>query len=344
MSSEPAAQRPASEADTLAAARHTPIWRRAIPYAGTLAIFALIFLRIPLRKVGEALAEVPVLRFLGLFLPYSLFYFVIDAFCLTWVVKRFNAPMRYRDILPIRASMYLVAMINTNLGQGGVAYYLYRKAGIAFLAALSSILFIALMEIYQLFLFSTLGVIFYTPQGAAQTEIVGILRVAYVVAWAGLAALVGFFAMARRREPIRIWLNSTRGAGLAATFLAARPIDYLAVLVIKAPTFLASVVIQYFALAMYGIAVPFVKLMLFLPLVFLAAALPIAVAHLGTSQAAWLLFFSGNAPAARILAYSLAAHFTFMICNGLIGLMFLPRASRELTALRATGANAIPSS
>ena len=122
---------------------------------------------------------------------------------------------------------------------------------------------------------------------------------------------------------------------MLATFIQARPIDYLVVLAIKAPTFLASVVAQYYALALYGIAVPFVKLMLFLPLVFLAAALPIAVAHLGTSQAAWLLFFSGNASAAKILAYSLAAQLTFMLCNALIGLVFLPRASRELTALRA---------
>jgi hypothetical protein len=96
------------------------------------------------------------------------------------------------------------------------------------------------------------------------------------------------------------------------------------------------VMTQYFALSLYGIAIPFVKLMLFLPLVFLAAALPISVAHLGTSQAAWLLFFSGNATEAKILAYSLAAHFTFMFCNGLIGLFFLPRASRELTALEST--------
>jgi hypothetical protein len=314
-------------------ARRTPIWRRAIPYAGTVFIFALIFARIPLHKVGDALTQVPVVRFLALFMPYSLFYFVIDSFVLTWVVRKFNAPMRYRDILPIRASMYLLAMINTNLGQGGVAYYLHRKGGIGFLAALSSILFIALMEIYQLFLFSTLGVIFYTPQGRAQSEIVAVLRIAYVIAWVALGAIMIFFAIARRRAAIREWLERSRGGSLAQTFLAARPLDYLTVLAIKTPTFLASVVVQYFALAMYGIAVPFLKLMLFLPLVFLAAALPIAVAHLGTSQAAWLLFFSGNAPAARILAYSLAAHFTFMFCNGAIGLLFLPRASRELTAV-----------
>jgi hypothetical protein len=73
--------------------------------------------------------------------------------------------------------------------------------------------------------------------------------------------------------------------------------------------------------------------MLFLPLAFLAAALPIAVAHLGVSQSAWLLFFSANAPSAKILAYSLATHFTFMFCNALIGLCFIPRAIRELSGL-----------
>ncbi len=310
-----------------------PWWRRAIPYVGTALIFALIFWRIPIAKVGAALEHVPIVEFVALFLPYSLFYFAIDSFCLTWVVRRFNGPMTLGEILPIRASMYLLALINTNLGQGGVAYYLYRKGRIPFLEALSSILFIALMEVYQLFLFSTLGVIFYHPAAPTQREIVGVLRVAYVIAWLGLGAVMGFFALARRSTRVREWVERGRAGGVAATFLTARPLDYLIVLAIRAPNFLASVVVQYFALALYGITIPLIKLMLFLPLVFLAAALPIAVAHLGTSQAAWLLFFSGNATEVQILAYSLAAHFTFMICNGVIGVFFLPRASRELTAI-----------
>jgi hypothetical protein len=316
------------------AARATPLWRKALPYLGTVAIFALIFWRIPIRKVEQALSQVPILDFLAVFMPYSLFYCAIDSACLTWVVNRFNARMLYRDILPIRASMYVLALINTSLAQGGVAYYLHRKAGITFLGALSSVLFIAMLEIYQLFLFSTLGVIFYTPVGA-QIRIVAILRLVYIAAWALLAGIMIFFAMARRSARIRTWVETGRAGALLATFIQARPLDYLAVLAIKAPTFLASVVAQYYALALYGIAIPFVKLMLFLPLVFLAAALPISVAHLGTSQAAWLLFFSTNATPAKIVAYSLAAQLTFMLCNALIGLVFLPRASRELTALRA---------
>lgn len=307
--------------------------RRMLPYIGTALIFGLIFWLIPVAGVAAALAQAPVLDFLGVFLPFCVFYWMVDSLCLTWVVRRFNAPMRFRDILPIRASMYLLSMINTNLGQGGVAWYLHRKAGVPLLEILSSILLIGLMEVYQLFLFSTLGVILFHSNSPRQAEIVFVLRIAYVIAWLVLGAIIAVFAVARRSTRLREWIEGSKPGAVATTFLAARPLDYAVILGLKAPGFLASLLAQHFALALYGIAVPLTKLVLFLPLVFLAAALPIAAAHLGTSQAAWLLFFSGSAPPAKILAYSLAAHFTFMFCNSLIGLFFLPRASRELTTV-----------
>jgi hypothetical protein len=241
--------------------------------------------------------------------------------------------MRLREMMPIRASMYLLSMINTNLGQGGVAWYVHRRTGVPFLQVLSSILLIGLMEIYQLFVFSTLGVVFYSPTSLRQREIVHVLRITYVIAWLLLAAIVSLFALARRSDRVRKWIETSKFGAVAGTFLEARPLDYVAVLGIKSPGFLGSLLAQHFALALYGISIPFIKLVLFLPLVFLAAALPIGVAHLGTSQAAWILFFAGSATQAKILAYSLAAHFTFMFCNGLIGLFFLPRANRDLIAV-----------
>ena len=310
-------------------------WRTALPYFGTLLIFALIFWRIPVGQVAAALEQASALKFFGVFLPYSAIYWIIDSACLTWVIRRFNEPLRLREILPIRASMYVLSLINTNLGQGGVAWYLHRKTRVPFLEILSSILFIALIEVYQLFLFSTAGVIFYRPVSDQQAELVHVLRIVYLVAWSALAAIMIFFAQARRSSAVRTWINGSRFSAISRSFIAARPLDYAIVLAIKAPSFLLALLAQHFALSLYGITIPFVKLVLFLPLVFLAAAMPVAVAHLGTSQAAWLLFFSANAPNAKILAYSLAAHFTFMLCNGLLGLLFLPRASRELTALEA---------
>src|SRR5713101_8545795 len=177
MSAEPIPDSSDAVRDEIPAARATPLWQRLIPYFGTVAIFALIFWRIPVAKVGEALSQAPVFKFFAIFMPFSLLYFAIDTFCLTWVVNRFNAPLRLRDIMPIRASMYLLALINTNLGQGGVAWYLHRKASIPFLEVLSSILFIALMEVYQLFLFSTVGRVFYRSASPGPGKIVGVMRV-----------------------------------------------------------------------------------------------------------------------------------------------------------------------
>jgi hypothetical protein len=329
-------QSPASATTREELSRAVSRWKKIVPYVVTLLIFGLIFWRIPMSKVGAALESVPIVKFFGVFLPFSAVYWVVDSVCLTWVVRRFNAPLRLREIMPIRASMYLLALINTNLGQGGVAWYLHRKAGVPFLEVLSSILFIALMEVYQLFLFSTLGIAFYRSESPGQNEIVGVMRVVYVVAWLLLVTVIVLFARARHSDRMRAWISTSRFGSIARTFFAARPRDYATVIAIKAPSFLMSLLTQYIALSLYGIAIPFVKLMLFLPLVFLAAALPIGVAHLGTSQAAWLLFFSANAPNAKILAYSLAAHFTFMFCNALTGLCFLRTAIRELTGLEAT--------
>src|SRR5581483_6317268 len=70
----------------------------------------------------------------------------------------------------------------------------------------------------------------------------------------------------------------------------------------------------------------------FLPVIFMAAAIPVTVAHLGTTQAAWLYFFGAYAPAPRLLAFSLAAHLTFTATRALLGLAWLPAAYGDLFA------------
>jgi len=72
----------------------------------------------------------------------------------------------------------------------------------------------------------------------------------------------------------------------------------------------------------------------FLPVIFMLAALPITVAHLGTTQAAWIFFFGRYAPEPRLLAFSLAAHLTFVVTRSVLGLGFLPAAYTDLVRPR----------
>ena len=58
--------------------RHLHGAKRVIPWVVTIAIFALIFRRVPVAKVVEALENVHLLPYLAIMLPYSVAYLLID--------------------------------------------------------------------------------------------------------------------------------------------------------------------------------------------------------------------------------------------------------------------------
>ncbi len=303
-------------------------WTRCIPWVITAAIFAIIFWRIPLAEVFEALQQVRPLPYLALMAPYSLFYCLVDTFVLSRALQWFHRPVAYGRLLPIRASSYILSLLNPGLGQGGLAFYVHRREALPFLALAGTLLFLAVMEFCQLALYASLGiVVFYS-------HLFGDFAPLYI----GLAAVVGFGLLLLHKgiDPLDKLLarfgkrRQWRPTELLDTLRQARFRHVAQILLYKAPNFLLAVVVHYFALQLFGVHVPFTRLFAQLPIVFLVASLPITVAHLGTSQAAWLYFFADYGDASQILAYSLVAHVTFMVLNSLIGLAFLPLALRGL--------------
>jgi len=287
------------------------------PWLVTLAIFGFLFSRIPLGRVAETLAGARWGRYLLLMVPYSVFYFLVDSFVVQQAVSWFNVRVAYRDMLPVRATTYILALLNTQLGQGGVAVYLNRRHAVPFWEITGTVIFISFVEIYQL--------AFYSFIGAAAGGELG--HAAPVVVYAALAAYL----------VLHLWyFRRPRGGRLGqlrvlSAFRRARPQHYLRLLLYKTPNLLAAVSVHWLALPLFGMQVPFLVLLTYLPLVFFFAALPIAAAHLGPSQLAWVYFFRRWAPESGLAAYSLAAHLTFMLMNAVIGLCFLRRAARELS-------------
>src|SRR5260370_17293106 len=90
-------------------------WKKIAPYLVTLLIFALIFSRIPISRVGAALENVPIVKFVCVFLPFSAVYWLIDSFFLTWVVRRFHSPLRLSALIPTRAPISLPPPPTPNL-------------------------------------------------------------------------------------------------------------------------------------------------------------------------------------------------------------------------------------
>ena len=248
--------------------------------------------------------------------PYCAFYFLVDTFVVQQAVSWFNVNVAYRDILPVRATSYILSLVNTQLGQGGIALYLHRRHRVPFWEITGTVIFTSFVEVYQLALYSFIGA---TTSGELGRAIPAWV---YGVLGGYLIGHLWYFGLPRPTAADKV--------PVFRAFRRAEPLQYLKLLLYKTPNLLAAVAVHWLALPLFGIHVPFTALLTFLPIVFFAAALPIAAAHLGPSQAAWVYFFQDYAPKAGLVAYSLAAHLTFMVVNALIGLAFLRQASREL--------------
>jgi len=289
--------------------RYTVV-RSSVSILLTTAIFAFILRRVPLAALAAALRDADRGRFLALMIPNTLFYFAWDTLVLTVTVRWFHGPVRYRELLPVRAASYVIGFFNTNLGRGAMAAYLSRRLHAPFLELSSTVLFLVLTEYTQLVLWAMLGLL-----GLRVDVSRSLLAVA--------SAVAVLWVLVR-------WLIAPRGWSISRTFRLATPKRYAATVLLRAPMFLASLVLHYHAAHAFGIHIPFAQMLTFLPVIFMVAALPVTVAHLGSTQAAWIFFFSQYAPAPRLMAFSLAAHLVFAFTRAVCGVLWLPVAYADL--------------
>lgn len=282
----------------------------AASVALTAGIFALILRRVPFAALGAALHEADYPRFLALMIPNALFYFAWDTLVLAVVIGWFHGAVPYTRLLPVRAASYVVGFFNTNLGRGAMAAYLSRRLHAPFLELGSTVLFLVLTEYTQLVAWAMLGLLGFRADVSNS-----------LVAVAG--GVAAFWLIVR-------WLIAPRPWPISRTFRLASASRYVQVVLLRAPLFFVSLCLHYYAARAFGIEIPFSQMLTFLPVIFMLAALPVTVAHLGTTQAAWIFFFSRYAPAPRLLAFSLAAHLVFSFTRAMLGLAWLPAAYFDL--------------
>jgi len=311
---------------------------RLLPPLLTVVIFALILRRIPAARLVEALGRADIAAFLLLMIPNSVIYFAWDTFLLAKVIGWFHGRVRYSELLPVRAVSYVVALLQTQVAQFSMALYLRQKLQAPFLRLAGTVLFITLVEITHLALWAAAGMLLFRETIPRELFIIPAAFAGFwalFVSWLRLTApQAGEEATAPERFSIGMLLRPGHWE-ICRTFVHAPPKRYAQFIALRAPLFFLALVFHWQAVRTFGMEIPFPQMLAFLPIIFVIGAVPLTVGRLGTTQAAWIFFFSPFADPASILAYSLAAHATFMLSRGALGLLFVPRAYRELAGVTA---------
>jgi hypothetical protein len=314
--------------DSAATPRKTAAWQRALPWLITLVCFAWLYTRLEgaASREGKSLAAYLLGIFasvrwdlwLALMIPYSAFYLLIDSL-VTWrVIRWFNAPVTFGGILPIRASAYILSIVNEQVGKGAIGIYVNRRDGVPGWQIASSLFFIMFCEFYYLLAWATIGFWLrgdHLPAIFQAIPWIALGAVAFLAAW--LAYFRGAIAPGSR----------ARDAHVFHAFRRARLGNYLVIVLMRSPALLAAVVVYTLALRLFGVQAEFLDMLGYLPVIFFGAATPGPMRTVAIVL--WVTLFPGEDPG-TMTAFGFVQHNFFIFFNAAIGLLFLRTANRQL--------------
>ena len=256
---------------------------------------------------------------LTLMVAYSLFYFLIDTLVVTRALNWLLADIKYKDILPIRASAYIISIFNEQIGKGAMAYYLNKRDQIPGWEVGSVMLFIMFCEIFYLLVWATVGYVF---GGDGLPEVFQIMPVISIGATILLILWLLYF------NGTLLPNNQLREKRILHGFRRAKLWHYGAFFLLRSPALLAAIVVYTTALNLFGVEASFLTLLPYLPVVFFAAAVPTPMRAAAITF--WVILFPENE--GQMAAFGFVQHNFFILFNAIIGLIFWRRAQRDLFA------------
>jgi hypothetical protein len=269
--------------------------------------------------MAQVFATVNWIPWLLLMVTYSLFYLAIDTLVVSRALSWFIADIKYRDILPIRASAYIISIFNEQIGKGAMAYYLNKRDQIPGWEVASVMLFIMFCEVFYLLVWATIG---FMVGGDSLPAVFGLIP--YIALGAGvfLALWIAYF------QGAFLPTSSLRERRIFHAFRLAKPWHYGAFFLLRSPALLAAVVVYTIALNLFGVEASFLTLLPYLPVIFFAAAVPTPMRAAAITF--WVILFPDNE--GQMAAFGFVQHNFFILFNAAIGLVFWRRAQRELFA------------
>lgn len=314
-------------------------WQKILPLLITAVCFLYLYVRLDRAATAEGTRLIPYLvmsfenvswsRWLALMIPYCVLYFLDDSLIIWQVIRWFNVEIGYRDILPIRASAYILSLVNEQVSKGAIALYLNRRDGVPGWEVGSSMLFIMFCEYYSLLIWATFGVSLRWQSVPGTFHIIP----AIAVAAGGLFVIVYAF--------FKGWLpfgSAVRDRPIFRAFRLAKLWHYGAVFVMRAPAVVSGVFVYTVVLRLFGGSVSFGEMLGYLPIVFFGASLP-GPMH-SVAIVFWVLLFPDRP--GQMTAFGFVQHNFFMLFNAAIGVLFLRRATRELFSEAPAAAPSTP--
>jgi hypothetical protein len=302
-------------------------WHSLLPWMVTIGCFAVLYRRLLSAAATEGRTLVPYLvsvfervswwQWLALMVPYCLLFFLLDTLILSRLITRFNASTNFVQLLPVRASAYILSIVNEQISKGAIALYVTRTAGVPAWEVGSTMLFVMFCEYYSLLAWATAGVLLSWQHLPA---------IFHGIPWIALASGVFFLAFRLFLNGVIAPRSSLRELAVLRSFKRARLRDFGLVILLRAPVMLGAVVVYTLALRLFGVSVGFAEMLGYLPVIFFGAAVP-GPMH-SVAVLLWVVLFPDRP--GEMATFGMVQHNFFVLFNAAIGLFFVRGVTRDL--------------
>jgi len=252
---------------------------RILPWVVTLVLLFYVFHGLSFADMKAALAAaeswaVPVLALLviGIYLG--------DSFAIWKTFGWFVAKLSFREVLVVRGATYLLALVNYTVGQGAIVYFVNRSRGVPILRGTAAVLLVMGINILLLLVFASIGLL-------VAPDLPPVVRQVVFGAY-GALALYLVLLVSRPR-----WLTSRP---IFDVLFAAGVAGHLRALLVRVPHIGILMVFSYASLRAVGVQLPISQAILYLPIIYFIAVLPISVMGLGVNQLTMAYFFFKYVP------------------------------------------------
>jgi uncharacterized membrane protein YbhN (UPF0104 family) len=219
----------------------------------------------------------------------------------------------------IKCASYLLGIVHYALGVGALTVLLQRRAGIAMGRAASVVLLISSADILVVLGLAGGATLAMRAEGGALQ--LGL----FALAAAGFGGGLALLRTEAELGPLERIRSLSLFAGLR-TLPLARLAELFALRVGFSACFVGVCAAAFFA---FDVHPPFGTLVAGVLIVAVVGALPIAVAGLGTTQAAFLYLFSDHASRETLLAMSVALSVSIIALRGTMGMLLAREYTQE---------------
>lgn len=318
--------------------------RQILPWVVAIVIFFFMFRKIPPANVLKTMGQADFTAFVIYAVGYFVIVMLIDCVGLRWAISRFSTQVSFRETILMRGATYLLMLVNYNLAQGGMAFYLRRTHKAPVFKTLGTIFFLTITD---LSLMTGCGVVAAVISDVSYrglplkpfVEKVALFFYAFLLLWILFWKYVDhpFVKPALRLKPFQ-WLINHQ---VFSTFRQLSWSDYAKTVLFRTPVVIFILVSFFFWLHAFRSHVPLVDVLTYSPIILVIGTLPITPAGIGTVQALCVEFFRTNlsgpllaeklySPSEIIMAASLLWGLGNFVLKMAFGFYCLKKKSRSL--------------